>query len=130
MSAGPRAGSSGDHYFPPQAPAPQVPLWKWAAKKALGKPAYTDVLARQSALARQFNDWVVAEDGWLKDYPLKNVVVFDLFGSLVSRDGSNLLRYPSGDGHDSHPARAGNQKVAEELVPFINRAARRAGLVD
>jgi hypothetical protein len=115
---------------PPQAPPPQVPLWKWAAKKALGKPAYADVLARESALARQFNDWVVSEDGWLAGYPLRNVVVFDLFGSLVAPDGSNLLGYPSGDGHDSHPGRAGNQKVAEELVPFINRAVRRAGLVD
>jgi hypothetical protein len=113
---------------PPQAPAPKVPLWKWALKKVLGKPAHAEVLARQSALARQFNDWVVAEDGWLRGYPLENVVVFDLFGSLAS-NGSNLLRYPSSDG-DSHPSRAGNDQVARELVPFLNRAVRRAGLHD
>ena len=113
---------------PPQAPAPKVPLWRWGVKKVLGKPAYADVLAEQAALARRFNDWVVSRDGWLRDYPLSNVVVFDLFGALVA-DGTNLLAYPSREG-DSHPSRAGNDAVARELVPFLNRAARRAGLAD
>lgn len=113
---------------PPQAPAPPVPLWKFVAKKALGKPQYRDVLASQSALARRFSHWALSPDGWLKGYPLKNVVVFDLFNTLTGGNGSDVLRYTARVG-DSHPSRAGNEAVTRELVPFINRATRRARLV-
>jgi lysophospholipase L1-like esterase len=96
----------------------------------MGKITSAAVLTRQGALAREFNDWTVASDGWLMDYPLKNVVVFDLFDLLTGDGSSNLLRYPTDDGYDSHPSRIGNDKVAEALIPFINRAVRRAGLAD
>jgi hypothetical protein len=116
---------------PPLAPrVPAEPLWKFLAKRAMGKITSAAVLTRQGALAREFNDWTVASDGWLKDYPLKNVVVFDLFNLLTGDGASNLLRYPTEDGYDSHPSRIGNEKVAKDLVPFINRALRRAGLAD
>jgi hypothetical protein len=116
---------------PPLAPrVPAEPLWKALAKSALGKPANAAVLTRQGVLAREFNEWAVAANGWLKDYPLKNVVAFDLFDLLTGDGASNLLRYPTDDGYDSHPARAGNEKVAKALIPFVNWAVRRAGLVD
>jgi hypothetical protein len=104
------------------------PAWKWAAKRVTGKGNTAAREARQGALARQFNDWVASKDGWLKDYPIENVVVFDYFDALTEDGKSNHLAYPTGDGTDSHPSTAGNTKVAERFVPFLNRAVRRQGL--
>lgn len=113
---------------PPNAPSfDKEPLLKALAKKAMGKPSTAEVLAERARLAREFNDWVASPDGWLKDYPLKNVVVFDYYAQLTGGD-SNFLAYPSGDGTDSHPTTEGQQKAAKAFVPFINRAVRRAGL--
>ena len=64
----------------------------------------------------------------MKDYPLNNVVVFDYYNLLTDDGSSDLLRYPTGGGFDSHPSREGNEKAAEAFVPFLNKAVRRAGL--
>lgn len=114
---------------PPNAPKyGSEPLVKVLAKKALGKPTTDEVMARQASLARAFDNWIKSPDGWLKDYPLKNVVAFDFFDVLTGNGASNFSRYPTGNGDDSHPARPGQQKAAAELVPFLNRAVNRAGL--
>ncbi len=78
--------------------------------------------------ARSFNNWLKdVEQGWLKDYLLKNVVVFDYYDILTGYGKSNWSMYPSGP-KDSHPTSEGNAKAAGELVPFINKAAQRMGL--
>ena len=43
---------------------------------------------------------------------------------------SDLLVYPTNDGLDSHPSSEGQRRAAEAFVPFLNRAVRRAGLVE
>jgi hypothetical protein len=112
---------------PPLSPVvDRQPLWKVLARKVLGRPSAGEALARRAALSREFSEWAVSSEGWLKDYPLKNVVVFDYYGVLT--DGtSSLARYVPEDG-DSHPTSAGNRKAAEAFVPFLNRSVRRAGL--
>jgi hypothetical protein len=113
---------------PPLAPKPwSEPIWKLGAKKLMGKPSNAERLRSWAALAKSFNDWTISPDGWLKDYPNKNVVAFDLFGVLA--DGGSVLRYPAGDGTDSHPTREGSAKVSAALVPFLNRSVRRAALL-
>lgn len=115
---------------PPNAPKYGAePLVKVFLKKALGKPNTGDVMANQASLARSFNLWVTSPEGWLKDYPLKNVVAFDLFDVLTDHGESNFLRYPTGKGDDSHPSRLGHQKATAAFVPLLNRAVHRAGLV-
>lgn len=104
------------------------PLLKIIAKKALGKPTTDEVMAQQASLARTFDNWVKSPEGWLKDYPLKNVVAFDFFDELTDHGASNFSRYPTGNGDDSHPAREGQQKAAAAFVPFLNRAVHRAGI--
>src|SRR5262249_41792951 len=94
---------------PPLAPeARGERAWKWALKAATGKPHPKDVLLRSGALAREFNDWVKSRDGWLKDYPEKNVVVFDYFDVLTGKGKSNLSAYATDGGSDSHPSPDGN----------------------
>jgi hypothetical protein len=116
---------------PPLAPLiPAVPLWKRLAKAAMGKPEPLARLAKSGPLARQLADWATSPEGWLKDYPNKNVVAFDLFDVLTNHGKSNFLAYPTGGGLDSHPSKEGNQQVAREFVPFLNRAVRRAGMAD
>jgi len=84
-----------------------------------------------AANARAFNRWLVKE--WLKDYPLKNVAVFDFHCVLTHPDnhhrrvagkteyadskGDGTLYYPS---DDDHPSKKGNEKAAKELVSLIN----------
>jgi hypothetical protein len=117
-------------YLTPPPIAPKVreePGWKFLARAVLGKSQPGPRLEKSGPLARKLNDWVVSPDGWLKGYPHKNVVVFDLY-DLLTDGKSNFLAYASDGGYDSHPTGAGNQKVAAELVPFLNRAVRRAGL--
>lgn len=115
---------------PPVAPKGyQERLFKLIAKKILGRPTAAENVAKQGRRARDFNSWVVSSDGWLKDYPLKNVVVFDYYDYLTDGGASNLSRYPTGDGSDSHPSSAGNARAARAFVPFLNRAVRRMGFV-
>jgi len=79
--------------------------------------------------ARHFNDWLKDGNGWLKDYPGKNVVVFDHYNILTSDGFSNLSMFASESGFDSHPTRLGNAKAAAQFLPFLNRSIKRAGLV-
>jgi hypothetical protein len=114
---------------PPLAPKiGPMPAWKWIAKALLGKPVRSEQLRRSAELAREFNSWVRSPSGWLEGYPLRNVVVFDYYDILTGQSDSNLSAYASGEGDDSHPTSAGNQRAAREFVPFLNRAVHRAGL--
>ena len=78
-------------------------------------------------LAREFNTWLVDRNGWLKDYTLSNVVVFDYYDILTGEGESNSAAYASGS-DDSHPNSEGQKKAAEAFVPLVNRAVRRVGL--
>jgi len=92
-------------------------------KVITGRPDTLDKIGRR---ARLFNNWLKdAEQGWLRGYALKNVVVFDYYDILTGHGRSDWSVYPSGAGQDSHPNRDGNAKAAEEFVPFLNRAWHR-----
>jgi hypothetical protein len=98
--------------------------------------------------ARAFNEWLADPvNGWLKDYPLQNVAVFDFYNVLTTNGGNadtndlgvdggnhhrwwhgavqhksdtpnhNTEAYPSGD---DHPSPAGNLKATAEFVPLLN----------
>lgn len=113
---------------PPLAPAlPRQPAWKWLAKTLMGRAQTEESLRASGALARAFNDWVVDPGGWLHGYAPQNVVAFD-YHRVLTGEGSTLLRWPTGDGSDSHPAAEGNRRAAAAFVPALNRAVRRAGL--
>jgi hypothetical protein len=86
----------------------------------------------QAANARAFNTWLTTE--WLKDYPLKNVAVFDFYNVLTGAESyhryangsleylqssSNFAFYPQ-SASDSHPNQAGNRKATEAFVPLLN----------
>lgn len=107
---------------------PAEPLWKHLARRVLGK-TQADI-GKSGLLARQFNNWMKAENGWLKDYPHKNVIVFDYYDVLTGNGAMNFLKYPSGpNSDDNHPSQKGNDKAATAFVPLLNKAVRRAGLV-
>lgn len=116
---------------PPLAPVAKAePAYKWLARKALGRPTLAEKLRIAGASARRFNDWAASPDGWLAGHPGNNVAVFHLFDVLTEGAASGLSHYPSGnDGKDDHPSSEGNRKAAEALVPFLNAAVRRAGIV-
>lgn len=76
----------------------------------LSDPSYADN-------AKAFNQWLVND--WLKEYPYKNVVVFDFYSVLTN--GGNTLVYPSNPG-DDHPSQEGNLKATKEFINFINIA--------
>jgi hypothetical protein len=120
-------------YFttPPLSDAPwPEPIAKRMIKTLLGKPSNQQKQAEAARIARSFNDWAASPEGWLKDYALPNVVVFHYFDLLTTGQGS-FLRYPSGEHRDdSHPNAEGQTKACEAFVPFLNRAVRRAGLLD
>jgi hypothetical protein len=105
-------------------------LGKVLVKRLLGHPLAAEKAVQQARLARQFHDWIVAPDGWLASYPSKNVVVFDYYAVLSKQGRSLFSEYPSGGGADNHPSTLGNQAATAELVPFLNRAVRRAGIAD
>ncbi len=114
---------------PPVAPKPEpMRLYRVLVRMLKGRfePEWT---ARQAEWARELNSWVVSKDGWLKDYTKNNVVVFDYYDVLTGHGASNLSRYATGEGDDSHPSAEGNRAAAEAFVPFLNRAVRRSGLV-
>jgi hypothetical protein len=96
--------------------------------------------------ARVFNQWLVND--WLKDYPYKNIYVFDFYNVLTTNGGSstvndlgatagnhhrwldgavqhqvnlayNTSAYPTGD---DHPSQAGNLKATAEYIPLLNYA--------
>jgi hypothetical protein len=77
--------------------------------------------------ARTFNNWLKdMEQGWLKDYTRKNVVVFDYYDVLTDYGRSNWSMYPAGP-NDSHPTSKGNSLVTGFFVSFINKVLHRAG---
>ena len=95
-------------------------------KKLLGRYKDVPAIGRR---ARYFNNWLKdIETGWLSQYPLKNVVVFDYYDILTKKGKSNWTEYPTRGGRDSHPSSEGNSLAAREFVPFLNRAVRRAGI--
>ena len=101
------------------------PLWKVLAKKIVSRKRGLD---QSGQLARQFNNWLAATNGWLKDYLPKNVVVFNYYDILTGYGASDFCVYPSAKGHDSHPNSEGNQKAAEAFVPLLNRAVQCASV--
>lgn len=106
---------------------PAEPLIKHLARRILGK---ADV-SKSGVFARQFNNWMKDQNGWLKDYPHKNVVVFDYYDILTGDGAADFLTYPSGpNSNDNHPNREGNGKAADAFVPFLNKAVRYAGLIE
>jgi hypothetical protein len=118
---------------PPMAPGPKSqPLWRKLGReaKALLRGQSRIDLSESARLARQFNNWLADTNGWLKDYPLNNVVVFDYYDILTGHGKSDLSMYATWDGADSHPDRQGNEMAAQALVPFLNQAARRAGVLE
>jgi len=104
---------------------PPEPLWKSLARAVLKRER--EKPATSGPLAREFNNWLVAADGWLKDYSGKNVVVFDYYDILTAEGRSDYAEFPTGGGGNSHPSAEGNAKAARAFVPFLNQAARRAG---
>ncbi len=99
--------------------------------------------------ARAFNEWLVDKtNGWLKDYTLNNVAVFDFYNVLTTNGGdavTNDLEQETGNHHrwwkgavqhisdgvsnmaaypvsptDDHPTVAGGQKATVEFVPLLN----------
>lgn len=107
--------------------------------------------AKYAANARAFNEWLIND--WLKEYPYRNVVVFDFYNVLTTNGGSanvNDLFLETGNHHrwwngavqhaadmvhntsaypvkrgDDHPSRAGNRKATEEFVSLLNLAYSR-----
>ncbi len=115
---------------PPLAPPAPEPAWKWLAKSVLGKAHSGEKSVAQGERARRFAEWSASPDGWLAGYAGKNVVVFDYYRILTGDGRSNLLVYPTGGGHDSHPSGPGQKQAAAAFVSLLNGAVRRAGLSD
>ncbi len=100
---------------------------KMLFKKLIGKQNEDiDAIGKR---ARSFNNWLKdVKNGWLKDYMLKNVVVFDYYDILTKYGESNWCMYSTGGGSDSHPNCEGNSIAAKEFVPFLNKVVRRIGI--
>ncbi len=87
-----------------------------------------DTVEKIGRRAREFNNWLKdAEKGWLHNYRLNNVVVFDYYDVLTDHGKTNWSRYASGE-EDSHPNSEGNTKATREFGPFLNRAVHRMGI--
>lgn len=108
---------------PPLVGGYREPVWKRAVKTALGRGP--NQRAEQAELAREFNRWVSAADGWLRDYRPRNVAVIDYYDILTDHGASNFLRYPTGSGFDPHPSSAGQQRAAREILLHLNVAVQR-----
>ncbi len=95
-------------------------------KTIVGRPDTVDKIGHRT---RSFNNWLKdVENGWLKDYELNNVVVFDYYDVLTGYGKSDWSLYPTQGGRDSHPSSVGQTKSAQTFVPFLNRAVHRLGL--
>jgi hypothetical protein len=82
---------------------------------------------------RELANWLVADDGWRKEYNGGNLFVFDFYNVLTAEDNhhmladgaeahiindiSNTLHYDSSG--DDHPSDEGSLKAAEEFVPLL-----------
>lgn len=92
-------------------------------KDLLGRP---DTVGKVGRRVRAFNNWLKdSENGWLKEYDLNNVVVFDLYDVLTGYGKSDWSMYGSDNGRDSHPNSEGNSLVAREFVDFLNKSVNR-----
>lgn len=93
-------------------------------KTITGRP---DTLLKVGKRARDFNNWLKdSKAGWLKDYKMKNVVVFDYYGILTKHGQSDWLLYPTGQyGTNSHPNSEGNTIAANEFSVFLSKAFER-----
>ena len=80
---------------------------------------------RHADLAREFNAWLAAPDGWLAGHEAGNVAVFDYYDILTGGGASNWSAYPTRGGRDSHPSSEGNRRAAEAFVPFLREAVDR-----
>lgn len=77
--------------------------------------------------AHDLHAWMAdRRGGWLRDYDLPNVAVFDYHDVLTDGRSAKWSAYASGDGSDSHPNREGNARAAAAFVPFLDAAV--AGL--
>ncbi len=77
--------------------------------------------------AHALHAWMAdREGGWLRDYDLPNVAVFDYHAILTDGRSAKWSAYASGGGSDSHPNREGNARAAAAFVPFLDAAV--AGL--
>ena len=93
--------------------------------RILGKPDQASI-EEVGKRIRSFNNWLKHfYSGWLSNYPLMNVVVFDYYDILTGDGVSNWLRYPSTIGRRDHPSAEGNALAAQRSVPFLNRAMNR-----
>ena len=97
------------------------------------KEIFYNVLGRGSESigmrARIFNNWLAdVQTGWLAEYKLKNVVVFNFYDLMTGSGKSNWAQYPSKNKKDSHPSNEGNTIAADEFIDFINRAVKYSGL--
>lgn len=107
------------------APPLARPPWnlREGVKSLLGRD---DTAEKVGLRALRFNQWLAdPAQGWLKGYPLRNVVVFDLFGALRGSGDDPWSGCPTGRGEDSHPSALGNAWATELMVPFLNRALNR-----
>lgn len=101
---------------PPQVRPRPVGFWQKLRAFLKGEPP-------AARLAREFNTWLaVREGGWLADYRLPNVVVFDYYNVLTGHGTTDWSAYPTRGGRDSHPSSEGNRLAAGEFVPFLNAA--------
>ncbi|HQG31363.1 MAG TPA: hypothetical protein PLA83_05490 [Deltaproteobacteria bacterium] len=100
-----------------------VPTLVQAVRNLLGRSGPADEAGLR---IRAFNDWLKDEDdGWLSEYELNNVVVFDYYDILTGHGRSNWSVYPTARGKDSHPSSEGNSRAAQVFIPFLNKAVRR-----
>jgi hypothetical protein len=103
------------------------PGWKSVAKRILGRPTLAARRRRSAEIAREFNDWVTRDDGWLAGHAHRNIAVFDYF-DLLTGGSSNFLQFASNGGTDNHPHAEAQARAADRLVPLLNRALRFSGV--
>lgn len=109
---------------PPLSPnLPPEALWKRLVKTVRAGTSLALQHRERGRLARMFNNWVVAENGWLSGYSGNNVVVFNYYDVLTGHGCSNFLEYVNRDDiYDSHPSREGNEVAAREFVTTLQAA--------
>lgn len=56
--------------------------------------------------------------------------MFDYYDILTREGESDWLAYPTADEYDSHPSGEGQRVATTKFIPFLNRAVRRAVLVE
>ncbi len=81
---------------------------------------------QDAEFARVFNNWLAdGQNGWLGQYPLQNVVVFDFYDILTEGGQSDWSRFATRNETDSHPSKAGNALAAELFIPFLDESVNK-----